>query len=48
MENKIYKCEVCKARDADRYNETVRDRNTKIVKILTICNRCLEKITGVK
>lgn len=29
MENKIYKCEECKTREVDRYNETVRDKNTK-------------------
>jgi hypothetical protein len=42
------KCEVCRTRAADRFNETVRDRSTKIAKILTICNHCFRKITGAK
>jgi hypothetical protein len=43
-----YVCEVCHKRDADRFNETVRDKQTKVAKILTICNHCFEKITGAK
>ena len=42
------RCEVCKKRPINRYNETVRDRNTNQAKILNICNRCFEKITGAK
>lgn len=45
---KIHKCENCKTRDAERFNETVRDRSTKIAKIMTICNFCFRKITGAK
>ena len=45
---KIYKCEVCKTRDAERYNETVRDKSSKIAKILTICNKCFRDITGAR
>lgn len=42
------KCEVCKTNNVDRYNETVRDKKTKIAKILNICHPCLRKITGAK
>lgn len=44
----IEKCEVCNRRPVDRYNETVRDKNSKVAKILSICNQCLRKITGAK
>lgn len=47
-QEKIYKCENCHTRNADRYNETVRDRNSKIAKIMNICNHCWLKITGAK
>lgn len=47
MEQK-YQCEVCRNREAERYNETVRDKNSKIAKILTICNKCFRDITGAK
>jgi hypothetical protein len=42
------KCEVCHSRKTDRHNETVRDRKTKIAKILSVCNHCFRKITGAK
>ena len=42
------KCEHCQKKEATRYNETVRDRNTKQAKIMNICKQCFEKITGAK
>nr|MBP6946246.1 hypothetical protein [Candidatus Paceibacterota bacterium] len=43
-----YKCENCQRRPADRLNETVRSRKTKIARILNICNYCFRNITGAK
>lgn len=41
-------CEVCHTQRIDRHNETVRDKKSKIAKIISICNPCFRKITGVK
>ena len=46
MEN--IKCEYCNIHEAVRHNDTIRDKKTKIAKIMSVCNRCFEKITGAK
>lgn len=47
-EEKKYICENCKTREVERHNETIRDKNTKIAKIMSVCNFCFRKITGAK
>ena len=42
------KCEACNRVQAERYNETVRDKNTKQDKIMNICRTCFGKITGAQ
>lgn len=42
------KCENGCGRKVWRFNETVRDRKTKIARIMNICQPCFEKITGAK
>lgn len=45
---------ICEAKEKGctlevwRHNETVRDRQTKIAKIMCICKNCFERITGAK
>ena len=44
-----HKCEVDKCiAQADRLNETVRKRGTENVKIMNICKKHYEVITGAK
>ena len=44
-----HRCEVVGCvKQADRLNETVRKRGTENVKIINICTKHYEKITGAK
>lgn len=46
---KEHRCEVDKCTaQADRLNETVRKRGTENVKIINICKKHYEAITGAK
>lgn len=46
---KIHKCEVSGCtKTADRLNETVRRKGTENVKIMNICTKHYEQITGAK
>lgn len=42
------KCEVCKTAKVWSYGRIVRDKHTKIARILNICQPCFERITGAK